>query len=198
MLNPLNAPPAKLEMLKSPPLVIDDAAVEEAVKAVLRETVFVPEKPRRRFFPEIEPAEIAPMQDEQVKKSWWPGYQPKWTHSAGILALALIIARPWFLPVSLGLLIASFTIAYLIVGHDRFMGFGAACFARYQRRNPERAETLRAWAIRRVERIERLLGHLPERWTAGIYLPDFSPAPDSPDKMQRDPFERFQSDQVEA
>ncbi|SDC48428.1 hypothetical protein SAMN04488239_102360 [Ruegeria marina] len=199
MLNPLNLPPERLELLKSPPLEIDDAAIEQAVKAALREAVVAPARRPRKKLPEIAPAECATAEREApVTKRMWPSYQPRWSHSAAIFALALVIAYPWVLPVTMGLLVALVTLAYLMLGQERSVAIGASCFVGLQRWRPAQAEALRAWAIRRVDRLERLLGRLPERWTAGIYLPDFGPTPDCPDKMQRDPFARLRSEQAQA
>lgn len=194
MLNPLNAPPQGVEMLKSPPREIDEAVIDKVVEAVMREEAAAPRPKPRKTLPEIAPAVLVNPPEAAGKAR----YQPKWRHSAAILALAILIGWPGLLPLLLGLAIVLPIIAYLTVGHDRMSEMVAAAFDRFRRFDPVRAEILRDWAMRRVAGMERMLSRLPERWTAGLYLPDFRDAPVVHDKMRLDPFSRFQADQAET
>ncbi|HCE71382.1 MAG TPA: hypothetical protein DET67_09260 [Ruegeria sp.] len=195
MFNPLNAPPQGVEMLKSPPREIDEAEIDQFVQAVMRQEAAAP-KPRKTL-PEIAPAvpEAAASEESEERK---PRYQPKWRHSAAILALALLIGWPGLLVALLGLAVVVPVIAYLTLGHDRASECVAAAFARFRRLDPVRAEILRGWAMRRVAGVERVLSWLPERWTSGLYLPDLRDTPVSHDKMRLDPFSRFQAEQAET
>lgn len=197
MLNPLNAPPQGIEMLKSPPLKIDEAEIDVVVQAVMQEEASKPKVKPRKTLPEIAPAGPVqePVKDGGERK---PRYEPKWRHSAAILALAILIGWPGLLPLLLGLAIILPIIAYLTLGHDRMTETVAAGFARFRRLDPVRAEALRDWAMRRVSGAERLLSWFPERWVSGLYLPDFRDAPSAHAKMQLDPFARFQADQAEG
>ncbi|MCE8510490.1 hypothetical protein KBY28_18710 [Ruegeria pomeroyi] len=194
MLNPLNAPPQGVEMLKSPPREIDEATIDMVVQAVMQQEAAVPRPKPQKTLPEIAPAAPEAPQETQGKTR----YQPKWRHSAAILAVAILIGWPGLFPLLLGLAIALPVIAYLTLGHDRMSEVVAAVFDRFRRLDPVRAEILRGWAMRRVAGIERVLSWLPERWTTGLYLPDFRDAPNSHDKMRLDPFSRFQAEQAET
>lgn len=196
MLNPLNAPPQRVEMLKSPPREFDEAKIDQVVQEVMREEAAKPKVKPRKTLPEIAPAVPMREQGEGGTKRK-PRYQPKFRHSAAILALALMIGWPWVLSTLLGLAILLPVIACLTLGYDRICRAVVAAFARFYRFSPAQAEALRRWAMRRVAGLERLLARLPDRWTAGLYLPDFGPTPDRSDRMQQDPFERIRMDQAE-
>ncbi|MCU9836697.1 hypothetical protein OEZ49_02845 [Ruegeria sp. WL0004] len=196
MLNPLNAPPQGVKMLKSPPLKINEAEIDQVVQAVMREDAFKPKTKPRKTLPEIAPAVPMREQIEDGAKRK-PLYQPRFRHSAATLALALTISWPWLLPTLLGLAIVLPVIACLTLGCDRISRIVVVGFARLYRLSPVKAEALRSWSMRCVAGLERLLARLPDRWTAGLYLPDFGPTPNSSDWMQKDPFERIRLEQAE-
>lgn len=82
-------------------------------------------------------------------------------------------------------------IVYLSVGPERIEAFAARRFERLQKRDPERADVLRKRAIRVVAILNKGIDILPERWTSGLYLPDFEDSSIQPDKLGADPFERL-------
>ncbi len=82
-------------------------------------------------------------------------------------------------------------IVYLSVGPERVEEFAARRFERLQKRDPDRADVLRKRAIRVVAILNKGIDVLPERWTSGLYLPDFEDSSIQPDKLGADPFERL-------
>lgn len=83
-------------------------------------------------------------------------------------------------------------IVYLSVGPERIEAFAARRFEKLQKRDPERADVLRKRAIRVVAILNKGIDVLPERWTSGLYLPDFEDSSIQPDKLGADPFERLE------
>lgn len=197
MLNPLNAPPKGVKMLKSPPRELDEADIDRVVQEIIREEIAAPKLKPRKTLPELAPA--LPFEPESEEASLGkPRYQPKLRHSAAILALALMIGWPWLLPTFLGLAIILPVVACLVLGRKRIGKVVASGFSRFHQLSPAQAESLRGWAMRRVAGMERMLARLPNRWTAGLYLPDLGPTPESAEKMQQDPFDRLRLDQAEV
>ena len=106
--------------------------------------------------------------------------------------LAVVWIMPvWFLPVVVGTMIAAAVALYYGLGHDRVIDLARRYFAMRQRRNPEKAELLRKRAARLSASLDYLARKLPERWTTGLYLPDFEPEECSHEKMTLDPWERL-------
>ena len=112
-----------------------------------------------------------------------------------LLAIALLAVIFVLRPLAvLGMALVALMVAlitYFSLGPDRV---GEIVVARYQRlksRDPARAEVLRKRAARTSARLSRLLDHLPERWTQGLYLPDFEEPAEQPAQMHNDPFDRL-------
>lgn len=101
------------------------------------------------------------------------GFRPSWKLSGAIFAVATMLWRPWLIPSLVLLTLAVAAILWLSIGPDRASQGIAAWHARMARRNPARAETLRRFAARCSLRAERIASHLPDRWTRGLYFPDF-------------------------
>ena len=82
-------------------------------------------------------------------------------------------------------------IIYFSLGPDRVDASVAAWHARLRRRDFDKAEDIRRRAAFWSKRISAIVGRLPEKWTTGLYLPDFEEAPELPEKMKKDPFDRL-------
>ena len=108
-----------------------------------------------------------------------------------MLALAVTLVRPWLIPVSVLLVLACTAIVYFTLGLDRSAELLRAGYDRLAARRPDLAARLRARGIRASAAITRLIARLPERWVGGLYLPDFEPRGDLPEKMREDPFDRL-------
>ena len=107
------------------------------------------------------------------------------------LLVVMILLRPGVVA-SLALLTALIALtSYLTLGHDRSAEILAERFDRLRQRDPQAAERLRARAIRATAMADRLAARLPERWTTGLYLPDFARSAPLPEKMKTDPFDRL-------
>jgi len=79
---------------------------------------------------------------------------------------------------------------YYAIGHDRICAMAVAHYRTVDARDPVKAENMRRTAARFSRRLSRLADSLPERWTRGLYIPDFEPE-ETHEKMANDPFERL-------
>lgn len=107
-----------------------------------------------------------------------------------VAVAAIVFIRPWLIPITLFLTFLIVLITYLSLGPDRVAELVVSFWRRLQARKPEFAEDLRARAERMAVRIDAVLDRLPDKWTSGIYLPDFSRPTETPDDLP-DPFERL-------
>ncbi|MDA5092770.1 RDD family protein [Aliiroseovarius sp. KMU-50] len=112
-----------------------------------------------------------------------------------VLAVTILLVVFILWPVFI-LMLALFTlmvaaIIYLSVGPATVDAFVAKRFYKLRDRDPGRAEELRQRAIRTVRFLDKIVTRLPERWTDGLYLPDFEDGAPKPEKMQSDPFDRL-------
>jgi len=82
-------------------------------------------------------------------------------------------------------------ITYFSLGPDRVAELILAWYQSKKERDPDGAEALRARAARLSRRLERMFARLPERWTQGLYLPDFEEPKPLPDRLANDPFDRL-------
>ncbi len=121
-------------------------------------------------------------------------YRPTPRHLALLLLSVIFLIMPWLIPVLFLLSLVLLIISYLSIGHDRSGELFAAWFRGLTQRNPDKAEVLRARAERVSARASGLMRYLPERWTAGLYLPDFIRADEPSGKLASDPFERLSKD----
>lgn len=117
-----------------------------------------------------------------------------------VLLAVFLLYKPWqvFFLALFG--VAIIAITYFSLGPERCAELVAAWFEKLKARDPEKAEQLRQRAIRMSQWASKTLALLPERWTAGLYLPDFQPGGEMPEKMKSDPFDRLvaQSQSSEA
>jgi hypothetical protein len=111
-----------------------------------------------------------------------------------IAIMLLVIAflmEPWFLLTLLVLGMLTTQVAYFSLGPDRVSELVVAWYDRLRQRDPERAETIRRRAARSSKQISAIIERLPDKWTTGLYLPDFEEPPELPEKMKSDPFDRL-------
>ena len=113
----------------------------------------------------------------------------------GLVTLALILLLPpWVAPaLFVGVVVAAIAMM-AVLGYDGLSELAIAHYRHLQIKDPERAEAQRARAARIAARLNRLIEVLPESWTRGLYIPDFEPGPEPPEKMRADPFERLPLD----
>ena len=108
----------------------------------------------------------------------------------GLLVLITIL-RPWAV---LGMAVVALMvglITYFSLGPDRVAEMVVAWYQRKKARDPEAAEEIRARAARFSLRLGKIVDRLPERWTQGLYLPDFEESKPLPDCLGKDPFDRL-------
>lgn len=103
----------------------------------------------------------------------------------------LFVLRPWALPALLLFVLLGVVALYLSLGEERSARLVLRWYEGVRRRDPERAEVLRSRAAAVSRRLASLLQRLPERWTQGLYLPEFEEPQEVPEKMKSDPFERL-------
>ena len=109
-----------------------------------------------------------------------------------IAGLALIALMPgWVVPVTVCLAVLTIVSAYCALGHERVCALVEAWYGRLKRRDPERAENLRARAAHWSKQLTNWTATLPESWTQGLYIPDFEPEQDKPELLETDPSERL-------
>ena len=80
-------------------------------------------------------------------------------------------------------------VAWASVGSDGFAELVAKAYAKLKERDPGKAERIRRGAIAVTRTLNRGLERLPERWTRGLYLPDFETDGYVPERLMVDPFE---------
>jgi len=105
----------------------------------------------------------------------------------------VVIWKPWLI---LGLVIVVCWLviaAFAALGGARVAEGSIRFYVWLDARNPERAERMRDRADRLAMRLDALLDRLPERWTEGLYMPDFSRASLMGDGLdgRPDPFDRI-------
>lgn len=112
-----------------------------------------------------------------------------------IVAVALAILL-WPLQILAFMLLTVITllVCYWTLGHERAVELTAQTMEWLEARSPAVASRLRQGAQRFGKAVFALVARLPERWTEGLYLPDFEPHSEPPEKMRVDPFERLVED----
>lgn len=121
-------------------------------------------------------------------------YRPDPRHMALLLLVIIVFSMPWLVPTLLLLGLMVLLISYLTLGHDRASELVSNWYDWLARRNPQGAEVLRSRAERVSARLSAWAEYLPERWTSGLYLPDFSHSDETPDNLADDPFDRLIAD----
>ncbi|SDC48375.1 hypothetical protein [Ruegeria marina] len=174
---------------------VDERLIDNTIRVLLDEEVSPPEQqPDLVQDGEAEPEPVMgrPRQTASDRmRRLLPDGPPRWRVSLAILVLAILIGWPILFLVFFCLLLALLVVPYLTIGHDRAMEIAAQGYDLLSRYSPRHAEQLRDWAVNRTTAMEQWLSYLPERWTDGLYLPDFESGVTPPEKMQTDPFDRL-------
>ncbi|MEP1934463.1 MAG: hypothetical protein ABJI96_05960 [Paracoccaceae bacterium] len=110
---------------------------------------------------------------------------------AMLILFVVVVIMPWFILslVLSGILLT--LIIYFSLGPDRVCEMVAAWHTRLRCRDLDRAEDIRRRAAFWSKHISAIVSRLPEKWTAGLYLPDFEETSERPEKMKTDPFDRL-------
>ncbi len=108
-----------------------------------------------------------------------------------LVLLVLVLLRPGFVLFLFVMVLLTALVLYFSIGPDRVQGFAAGRYRRLRERDPDAAESLRQRAAKASKFLSAIVDRLPERWTDGLYLPDFDPPPELPEKMKVDPFVRL-------
>ena len=113
-----------------------------------------------------------------------------------LMLFVIVVIMPWFI-LSLALLGMLITlIIYFSLGPDRVGALVAAWYTRLSRRDLDKAEDIRRRAAFWSKRLSAIVDRLPEKWTTGLYLPDFEEASELPEKMKTDPFDRLAAQSI--
>lgn len=107
------------------------------------------------------------------------------------LLLILIILRPGFVLFLFLMAVLICLVLYFSFGPDQVESFAIERFRRLRERDSIAAEKLRYRAAKASKTISDVVDKLPDRWTAGLHLPDFEDPPELPEKMKSDPFDRL-------
>lgn len=118
-------------------------------------------------------------------------FEPTRRHQIVVITALIFVLRPWLIPALVVLTLAVCAIVYLSLGPDRVNELGVSAFERLKNRRPETAEAVRLWAVSVSKRLASVVRILPDRWTDGLYLPDFEAETKVHEKMQVDPFEKL-------
>ena len=108
-----------------------------------------------------------------------------------LLLLTIFVLKPGlvvFLFV-MGLLIG--LVLFFSFGPDRVQNWVINRYRRLRERDADAAERIRRRAAGAIKRLSAIVEKLPERWTTGLYLPDFEEPAELPENLKSDPFERL-------
>lgn len=110
---------------------------------------------------------------------------------ATALLVIFVIAWPWKVLWLTLLIPLAALITWASVGNEGCAELVVAWHGRLKARDPDKAERIRLRAAAASRALGRGLDRLPERWTQGLYLPDFEPEGYVPDTLKVDPFEEL-------
>lgn len=182
-----------------------DSTADAVRKLVLEEDT--------RANPQQEPIRVAAADSKQTLPSFSGGIVSMWVKGAAVasgrltvrffrrpdaprlmaimLLVIIFLAEPWFVLTVFLLAILTALVAYFSLGPDRVTELVVAWYDRLRQRDPDRAATLRHRAASCSKKMSEIVERLPDRWTTGLYLPDFEEPPELPKKMKSDPFDRL-------
>ena len=106
-------------------------------------------------------------------------------------AVFVLLVEPWLVPIVSLAAVISLTFAYLAMGPDRAAEITGSAYRWLQKRDPDKAEKARAAAQAISERMSGWVERLPDRWSRGIYFPDFSRDSGKIDAVIEDRFDRL-------
>lgn len=119
-----------------------------------------------------------------------------WSGALVGCALAVIWIWPWVIAVALIGAILLPVIRAIALGSDGVASLLARLYRWRHARHPERAERMRARIDQFAVWTDGILDRLPEGWTTGLYMPDFSREALLPDAAGEapDPFDRLRAE----
>jgi hypothetical protein len=180
------------DVLEAAPNTARDDVTEELVRRTISESGArgLPETSKQRIKRGLEKLRadtVSKPGGTPVRKS-----SPKGLVLALVCAAATVLVVPLWVLLCLGILGAIGAMVVLrLAGTERVSGWVLARYARLKDENPEKAERLRLKAARLSAMVSAIAARLPESWVQGLYLPDFEPAGELPEKMRSEPFERL-------
>jgi hypothetical protein len=108
-----------------------------------------------------------------------------------LLLVYFLVTRPWFMLALFLVVMLVVLIVYFSLGSDRISRLVVKWYTHLRRRDPNKAENIRRRAAFLSNNISATVDRLPQKWTRGLYLPDFEGTPELPEKMRSDPFDRL-------
>ena len=106
-------------------------------------------------------------------------------------AVFVLLVEPWLVPIVSLVAVVSLTFAYFAMGPDRAAEITGAGYRWLQKREPERAEKVRAAAESMSEKMSGWISRMPERWSRGVHVPDFSKDKGRNEEVIEDRFDRL-------
>ncbi|WP_424942642.1 hypothetical protein [Aliiroseovarius crassostreae] len=118
---------------------------------------------------------------------------PQTPRVAGVaLLIVAFVLRPVLMIILALFAILAAAVVYFSVGPEAVDNYILRRFEALRKRDPKKADQLRGQTVRGISMLNTLIDRLPDRWTAGLYLPDLEAPVDPPEKMQEDPFDRLE------
>jgi hypothetical protein len=110
---------------------------------------------------------------------------------AFVVLVAFILLKPGLVFFLFGMSLLTVLVLFFSLGPDPFQSWAINRYKKLRGRDPDAAERLRQCAARTSKTLSALIDKLPEKWTTGLYLPDFEEPQDLPEIWATDPFERL-------
>ena len=110
-----------------------------------------------------------------------------------LILLALFALQPGFVLFLFLIAVLIGLVLYLSFGPDRVQDWVHDRYRRLHERDPEGAKRIRRRAAAASKKITKIIDKFPEKWTRGLYIPDFEEPKALPEKFKTDPFERLAS-----
>ncbi len=141
------------------------------------------------------PERARPAEIEDLTGRTKPALLGKWPlrFAALVAVISVVTLAPWAIPLIL-LAAVVLTVAVVVaLGSDGVANLLTRVFHWKNARHPDRAERFRARVDRVATVMDAALDRLPERWTTGLYMPDFSREAllQDMDEGRPDPFDRI-------
>lgn len=108
-----------------------------------------------------------------------------------LVLVTFIVLEPGFVVFLFVMSFLTLLVLYFSLGPDPFQNWAINRYKRLRDRDPDAAERLRLRAAKTSRKLSALIEKLPEKWTTGLYLPDFEEPQDLPETWNTDPFERL-------
>ncbi len=108
-----------------------------------------------------------------------------------LLLLTVFLLKPGLVVFMAFMALLIGLVLFFSFGPDRVQNWVIYRYHRLRERDAEAAERIRQRAAAASKRLSAIVEKLPERWTAGLYLPDFEEPTELPEHWETDPFERL-------